>query len=225
MSEIARVRASPLAALEAIAVMASNARDCQARVARFLPVRDAHPLLSGQDYAHKTASLQVGSLGVAVGLGSSFRFAVDNHELVTFLLSSGGRTRVHLGGATYGNSPERPGLFLPGEGYHCEISEANGFVVTVRPERLASAALAMAQEIGADSVDLTVLQKPLEVGQESGRSAHLLALLRNTLLLLDGLHASSALELQAKALDDLICRQIAGLLIPQLLRSKRAADA
>ena len=217
MSEIARVRASPLAALEAIAVMASNARDCQARVARFLPVRDAHPLLSGQDYAHKTASLQVGSLGVAVGLGSSFRFAVDNHELVTFLLSSGGRTRVHLGGATYGNSPERPGLFLPGEAYHCEISEANGCVVTVRPERLASAALAMAQEIGADSVDLTVLQKPLEVDLQTGRSAHLLALLSNTLLMLDGLHAASVLELQSKALGDLICRQIAGLLIPRLV--------
>jgi hypothetical protein len=150
---------------------------------------------------------------------------VDNHELVTFLLSSGGRTRVRLGGAIYGNSPEQPGLFLPGEAYHCEISEANGFVVTVRPERLASAALAMAQEMGVDSVDLTVLHKPRELGLQSGRSAHLLALLRKTLLMLDGLHASSALQLQSSALDDLICRQIAGLLIPQLLRSKRAADA
>ena len=212
-----RVRASRLAALEAIAVMASNARDCDSRVARVLPVRDAYPLLSGQDYAHKTASLQVGSLGVAVGLGSSFCFEVDNHEVVTFLLSSGGRTRVRLGGAIYGSSPEQPGLFLPGEAYHCEISEANGFVVTVRPERLASAALAMAQEIGADSVDLTVLQSPREVDLQSGRSAHLLALLSSTLLMLDGLHASSALQLQTQALDDLMCRQIAGMLIPRLV--------
>jgi|LauGreDrversion4_2_1035121.scaffolds.fasta_scaffold359945_2 hypothetical protein len=197
--------------------MASNARDCESRVARFLPVRNAHPLLSGQDYAHKTASLQLGSLGVAVGLGSSFCFEVDNHEVVTFLLSSGGRTRVRLGGVTYGNNPGQPGLFLPGEAYHCEIREANGFVVTVRPERLASAALAMAQEMGADSVDLTVIQKPREVNLQSGRSAHLLALLSNTLLMLDGLHASSALQLQSEALEDLICRQIAGLLIPRLV--------
>jgi hypothetical protein len=225
MSEIQRVRASPLAALDSLSVIASSARDCKSRVARFLPVRDAYPLLSGQDYAHKTASLQLGSLGVAVGLGSSFCFEVENHEVVTFLLSSGGRTRVRLGGATYGNSPDQPGLFLPGEAYHCEISEANGFVVTVRPERLASSALAMAQEMGADTMDLSVLQKPREVDGQSGRSAHLLALLSNTLLMLDGLHASSALKLQSEALEDLICRQIAGLLFPQLLRSKRAADA
>ena len=217
MSEVLRVLASPLAALEAISVMASNARDCESRVGRFLPVRDAHPLLCGQDYAHKTASLQLGSLGVVVGLGSSFRFEVDNHEVVSFLLSTGGRTRVRLGGAAYGNSPDQPGLFLSGEAYECEISEANGFVVTVRPERLASAALAMAQEIEADAVDLTVLQKPCEVGPHSGPSAHLLALLSNTLLMLDGLHASSALQLQSNALEDLICRQIAGLLIPRLV--------
>jgi hypothetical protein len=225
MSELLRVRASPLAALDALAVIASNARDCQSRVARFLPVRDAHPLLSGQDYAHKTASVQLGSVGVAVGLGSPFCFEVDNHEVVTFLLSSGGRTRVRLGGATYGNSPAQPGLFLPGEAYHCEISEANGFVVTVRPERLAGAALVMAQEMGADSVDLSMFQKPHEVDVQSGRSAHLLALLSNTLLMLDGLHASSALQLRNNALEDLICRQIAGLLIPRLLRSTRAVDA
>lgn len=220
MSEVLMVQASPLAALNSLAVLASTARQCESRVAPFLPIKDAYPLLDGHNYAHKTASLQLGSVGVSVGLGSPFCFEVDNHEVVTLLLSSGGRACVQLDGATYRNSLQQPGLFLPGEAYRCELSDANGFVITTRPERLASTALTMAEEMDANAVDLAALQQPLELGSLSGHSAHLLDLLRKTLSMLDALHTASRLPSQSKAIEDLICRQIAGLLIPSLVGRK-----
>ena len=221
MSEVLRVQSTPLAALNSLAVLTSSARDCGSRVAPCLPVKEAYPLADGQDYAHKTASLRLGGVGVSVGLGSSFFFEVDNHEVVTLLLSSGGRARVELDGAVYGNSPQQPGLFLPGEAYRCELADANGLVVTARPERLAAMALVMAEEVDAPTLDLAVLQQPLELGPLCGRSAHLLDLLRRTLSLLDGLQATARWPSQSQGLEDLLCRVIAGLLFPSLVRPGR----
>lgn len=221
MSEVLRVQSTPLAALNSLAVLTTRARDCASRVAPCLPVREAYPLVDGQDYAHKTASLRLGGVGVSVGLGSSFCFEVDNHEVVTLLVSSGGRARVELDGAVYGNSPQQPGLFLPGEAYRCELADANGCVVTARPERIATMALTMAEEMDAPTLDLAVLQRPLELGPPRGSSAHLLDLLCRTLSLLEGLQASSRWPSQSQGLEDLLCRVIAGLLFPSLVGPKR----
>ena len=80
MSEVLRVQSTPLAALNSLAVLTSSARDCGSRVAPCLPVKEAYPLADGQDYAHKTASLRLGGVGVSVGLGSSFFFTVVGCE-------------------------------------------------------------------------------------------------------------------------------------------------
>ena len=223
MSELLRVGASPLAGLQSRAVVATGLEACWRRVSAVLPAVDAHPLEPASDYAHKVASLELPGLRVAVGLGSSFRFAVGDHELSTFLLSCGGRASVHQGGACLHNSPEMPGLFLPGEAYRCEIRDAHGYVISTTPERLALSALALAEAAGLDGLDLSSLQRPMVVGPTHPSQAHVLSLLRSTLQLLD--HQSSdgplpaeALELQQSSLVDVICRLLCVLLIPALIR-------
>ncbi len=223
MSELLRVGAAPLAGLQARAVVVSGDEACWSRVSAALPAVDAHPLDPASDYAHKVASLELPGLRVAVGLGSSFRFAVGDHALNTFLLSCGGRASVRQGGACLHNSPEMPGLFLPGEAYRCEIRDAHGYVIATTPERLALSALAMAEASGLDGLDLSLLQRPMVVGPTHPSQAHVLSLLRSTLQLLDhqpsdGSLTAEALELQQSSLVDVICRLLCALMIPALIR-------
>ncbi|NDC35143.1 MAG: hypothetical protein EBZ51_07105 [Synechococcaceae bacterium WB9_2_112] len=225
MSERMRVEATRLAGLESRAVVASGVESCWARVSSCLPALDAHPLDPQGDYAHKIASMEVHGLRIGIGLGSPFRFAIDDHSLTTFLLSCGGRASVRQGGNWWHNGPEVPGLFLPGEACVCEIRNAHGYVIAVPPERLAASALVMAESRGLDSIDLSLLQRPMAVGPLQASTAHVLSLLRSTLHLLDLESASAAFpretdDRQHQApIADLICRQLCALLIPSLVES------
>lgn len=222
MSELLRVGASRLDALESQAVLASGPDSCWRRVSCSLPALDAHPLACDHDYAHKTAAIRLPGLTVAIGLGSAFAFRVDDHPCSSLLLSCGGRAQVRQGGVCLGNSPEVPGLYLPGEAFHCEIRNAHGYLISVRPERLAASVLALAEDRGLEGVDLGALQRPRPVDLGEARSARVLSLLRTTLQLLErGPALPGGIDKDAPLhhawLEDLICRQISGLLIPQLL--------
>ena len=98
MSELLRVGASPLASFEARAELASCADACWKRVSHCLPALDAHPLSLTDDYAHKTAAVELPGLTIAIGLGSPFSFRVNDHAHSSFLLSCGGRSLVRQGG-------------------------------------------------------------------------------------------------------------------------------
>ena len=222
MSERLRVGAAQLAVFDSRAQFAAGADACWNRVASCLPAVDAHPLDSGDDYAHKTASLELPGLRIGIGLGSAFAFQVDDHPGSSFLLSCGGRAFVRQGDVCLSNSPEIPGLYLPGEAFSCEIRDAHGYLISVRPERLAASALALAEARGMDGVDLSLLQRPLALGPTQAHAAHLLSLLQTTLQLLD--HGAGATAqtggagpLHRASIADLICRQLVGLLIPDLL--------
>jgi hypothetical protein len=225
MSEMLRVGAARLAGLHNRAVMASGPEACWSRVSAALPALDAQPLDPAGEYAHKVASLELPGLRVAVGLGTSFRFEVDDHGLNTFLLSCGGRASVRQGGVLLQNSPDMPGLFLPGEAYHCQIRNAHGYVISTTPERLAASALAMAEASGLDGVDLSLLQRPMVVGPTHPSTAHVLSLLRSTLQLLDQqptveTHSAETQGLQLTSLVDVICRQLCALMIPALINPR-----
>ena len=231
MSELLRVEAAPLAGLRTRAVVASGAEACWNRISATLPATDVQPLDPSGDYAHKVASLELPDLRVAVGLGSSFRFDVSDHGLITFLLSCGGRALVRQGGVWLRVSPEMPGLFLPGEAYHAEIRNAHGFVMSTTPERLAVSALVMAEASGLDGVDLSLLQRPMVVGPTHPKTAHVLSLLRTTLQLLDQQPTAGPLTAQAQTLPqssmaeqislaDVICRLLCALLIPALINPR-----
>lgn len=223
MSELQRVAAARLAGLEARSVVASGVEACWARVSSYLPALDAQPLDPHGDYAHKIASLELQGLRIGIGLGSPFRFAVDDHPLTTFLLSCGGQASVRQGGHWLHNSPEAPGLFLSGEACLCEIRNAHGYAIAASPERLAASALAMAESRGMDTVDLSLLQRPMAVAPVQASTAHVLSLLRTTLQLLDLEPAPGPLQgamenrQQQLPIAELICRQLCALLIPSLV--------
>ena len=225
MSELLRVQAAPLEGLCTRAVVASGVEACWNRISAALPAIDVQPLDPAGDYAHKVASLELPGLRIAVGLGSSFRFDVNDHGLTTFLLSCGGRASVRQGGVWLCNSPEMPGLFLPGEAYHAEIRNAHGYVMSTTPGRLAVSALAMAEAAGLDGVDLSLLQRPMVLGPTHSRTAHVLSLLRTTLQLLDqqptaGPLTDQAQTLQQTSMADVICRLLCALMIPALVNPR-----
>ena len=222
MSEWLRVGASRLACFEARSEMASGVEACWRRVSRCLPAMDAYPLSPAGDYAHKTAAIALPGLNVAIGLGSDFQFRVDDHPTSSFLLSCGGRSLVLQGGVALRNSPDLPGLYLPGEAFCCEIRDAHGFLISVRPERLAASALTLAEVRGLDSVDLSALQRPAELGFAHDDSAHVFVMLQATLRLLEqgsarGVVGLPEAPLHQASIAELICRQLSALLIPELL--------
>ena len=222
MSELLRVAVSRLASFEAWAELASGADACWRRVSRCLPALDAHPLSLTDDYAHKTAAVELPGLTIAIGMGSPFSFRVNDHAHSSFLISCGGRSLVRQGGVLLGNSPDVPGLYLPGEAFCCEIRNAHGYLISVRPERLAASALTLAEARGLDSVDLAALQRPVALDLSQAHSAHVLAMLQTTLQLLEQGPAPAASAppvspLHRASIGDLICRQLCVLLIPELL--------
>ena len=63
MSELMRLRSTPLALCNGRALMSSSPADCAQRIHPSLPIQDVGLLADPADYAHKSASLDLGSLG------------------------------------------------------------------------------------------------------------------------------------------------------------------
>ena len=236
LAEVIRLLSTPLAILNRRALLSESPGDCAQRIHPSLPIQDVTLLADPTDYAHKSASLNLGSLGISIGMGSPFRFQVDDHPVVSLLLSCGGQGQLAIGGQRFAIDPERPALYLPGEAFTYQISQPHGLVITTQVERLATQALLLAEQAGVDDLDLTLLQRPLAIGPTRVALRHLLGLIPKTLALLDlsvgaqglapgqspGPGGDGGLESgQEEAIANLICRQIAALLYPQLLEGAR----
>ena len=185
LAEFERVRATPLAIGNRRALISDNPSDCALRIHPSLPIRDVTLLADPADYAHKSVRFDLGCLGIAIGLGSPFRYQVDDHQTVCFHLSFGGLGRIEIGGQHFDANLDQPGLYLPGEAYRCEIKSPHGLVVTTQVESIASQALMLAEEAGLDHLDLSVLQRPVAIGATQDVHRQLLGMMRKTLSLLD----------------------------------------
>ncbi len=225
MSELMRLRSTPLAICNARALISSSPADCARRIHPSLPIQDVGLLADPADYAHKSASLDLGSLGISIGMGSPFRFQVDDHPLVTLLLSCGGQGLLEIGGQSFAIDPGQPALYLPGEAFCYQITHPHGLVITTRVENLAAQALLLAEQAGLAGPDLSLLQRPLAIGPTRLALNQLLMLMRKTLSLLD-LASGQGLALgrpgglgpgQDGAIASLICRQIAAMVYPHLV--------
>jgi len=236
LAELIRLLSTPLAILNRRALLSESPGDCVQRIHPSLPIQDVTLLADPTDYAHKSASLNLGSLGISIGMGSPFRFQVDDHAVVSLLLSCGGQGQLEIGGQRFAIDPGRPALYLPGEAFSYQISQPHGLVITTQVEHLAAQALLLAEQAGVDGLDLSVLQRPLAIGPTRPALRQLLSLIPKTLSLLDladpaqrlalgptaGLGANGGLGPgQEKAIAHLICRQIAALLYPQLVAGSR----
>jgi hypothetical protein len=103
-----------------------------------------------------------------------------------------------------------------------QINQPHGLVITTQVERLAAQALLLAEQAGVDGLDLSVLQQPLAIGPTRVALRQLLGLIPKTLSLVDLSDGAQGLAPgQEEAIACLICRQIAGLLYPQLLEGAR----
>ncbi len=236
LAELIRLLSTPLAILNRRALLSQSPGDCAQRIHPSLPIQDVTLLADPTDYAHKSASLNLGPLGISIGMGSPFRFQVDDHPVVSLLLSCGGQGQLAMGGQRFAIDPERPALYLPGEAFSYQINQPHGLVITTQVERLAAQALLLAEQAGVDDLDLTLLQRPLAIGPTRLALRQLLGLIPKTLALLDLSDASQRLapgppprtgsagglgQGQEEAIVSLICRQIAALLYPQLLEGAR----
>lgn len=236
LAEWIRLLSTPLAILNRRALLSQSPGDCAQRIHPSLPVQDVTLLADPSDYAHKSASLNLGCLGISIGMGSPFRFQVEDHPVVSLLLSFGGQGQLTMGGQSFAIDSERPALYLPGEAFAYQINKPHGLVITTQVERLAAQALLLAEQAGVDGLDLSLLQRPLAIGPTRVALRHLLGLIPKTLSLLDlsvgaqglapgqtpGLGGDGGLESgQDEAIASLICRQIAGLVYPQLLEGAR----
>ncbi len=230
MAELNRLLSTPLAICNGRALISASPADCSQRIHPSLPIQDVTLLADPADYAHKSASLTLGSLGISIGMGSPFRFQVDDHAVVTLLLSCGGTGDLQIGGQSFSIDPGRPALYLPGEAYRYQIHEPHGLVITTKVERLAAQALLLAEQAGLDGLDLSLLQRPLAIGPTRMALNKVLKLMRKTLSLLDLAESTSGLPPvqgagrpgalghgQDEAIASLICRQIAAMVYPQLL--------
>jgi len=232
MAELNRLLATPLAICDGWALISDSPADCPQRIHPSLPIQDVTLLADPADYAHKSASLDLDSLGISIGMGSPFRFQVDDHAVVTLLLSCGGTGQLEIGGHCFDINPSRPALYLPGEAYRYQITQPHGLVITTNVERLAAEALKLAEQAGLDGLDLSLLQRPLAIGPTRMALIQLLKLLRKTLALLDlaastrglppgqglGVGSPGGLGLgQHKMIASLICRQMAAMVYPQLV--------
>ncbi len=236
LAELIRLLSTPLAILNRRALLSESPGDCALRIHPSLPIQDVTLLADPTDYAHKSASLNLGSLGISIGMGSPFRFQVDDHAVVSLLLSCGGQGQLAMGGQRFAIDPERPALYLPGEAFTYQIHQPHGLVITTQVEHLAAQALLLAEQAGVDGLDLSVLQRPLAIGPTRVALRQLLGLIPKTLALLDLSDATKHLapgpppragsagglgQGQEEAIASLICRQIAGLVYPQLLEGAR----
>ena len=177
---------TPLAIGNRRASIRDRSSDCAMRIHPSLPIQAVSPLGDPGDYAHKSTTFDLGSLGIAIGLGSPFRYQVDDHSTVCFHLSLGGLGRIEMAGQYFDINLDQPGLYMPGEAYRCEIDNPHGLVITTEVELIATQALVLAEEACLDHLDLSLLQRPLAIAADQNIHSQLLGLMRKTLCLLDG---------------------------------------
>lgn len=189
---------------------------CQQRIAKTIQAISIEPIIDNGDYVHKSASCDIGSIALSVGMGSAFRFSVDDHDTATLMLSTGGSAQVRIGRCTYISAPQSPAVYLAGERYSCQIRQANGIELRLDRQKLAQCALVMAEQSGRNSLDCCRLFQPWQVQSDNRLSMGLVTMLSKTLTYLD-LTTSELSSHTLARIETLIYQQIAAMLYPELL--------
>jgi hypothetical protein len=189
---------------------------CHQRIAKTIQAISIEPIGGSSNYVHKSASCDIGSIALSVGMGSAFRFSVDDHDTATLMLSTGGSAQVRIGKSSYISAPQSPAVYLAGERYSCQIRQANGIELRLDRQKLAQRALVLAEQAGRDSLDCCRIFQPWQVQPDNQLSMGLVAMLSKTLTYLD----LTTLELSSHTMariETLIYQQIASMLYPELL--------
>lgn len=214
----------PIIPTEALAILNSRARYCfdadccHQRIAKTIQVISIAPIGGIDGYVHKSASCDLGSIGLSVGMGSPFEYAVDDHDTATLMLSTGGTAQIQLDNRTLICTPERPALYLSGERYRCQIQQAHGIELRLDRHKLAQSAMVMAEQAGSHGLDATRLLRPWPIPSDSRVSMGLLSMLLKTLTFLDltSFEGSSATTAR---IETLLYQHVASMLYPELVLS------
>ena len=216
MAPISLAQTSALPLLNARATLNFDPDCCHERISRTIPVSSINPTGFLTNYIHKSAHIDLGSIRLTVGQGSPFEFWVEDHSSPSLLLSTGGNAQVQIGLHTYSCTPSAPALYLAGERYSCQITDANGIELRLDRQKLAKQAMVMAERIGLDGLDCSRLFCPWEMKSDSPSSVRLLSMLTRSLHYLD----VSDMDLSSYALariETLIYQLLAAMVYPELL--------
>lgn len=197
-------------------------RDPQAlaqRLAQHYPLLDFGPRPGHESgFVHRTSTCQSGDLTLSCGYTTPIRGTIGAQEgigAVNLILT--GQVCYEAEGKEHLVSQECPLFFSPGQEYRYTISDHfNGVVFHIDLQRLRRTAAAMAglgiseRRFGGD-LDIVRALQP-----RSRRNEQLLQVLEKTFRLLDHPDLESSGDLQHLGIDDLIYRNLALLLFPNL---------
>jgi hypothetical protein len=216
MTPTYRHQALFLPLLNALATLDFDPNNCHERIAKTIPISSINPTGDVTNYVHKSAHINIGSIQLSVGLGSPFEFWVDDHDSPSLLLSTGGNAQIQVGHHTYRCNPSAPAIFLAGESYSCQITDANGIELRLDRQKLAQQAMVMAERLGLDGLDCSRLFRPLEMKSDTPSSAGLHSMLTRSLHYLDVSGADVSNYALAR-IEALIYQLLAAFVYPELL--------
>ena len=213
MSLKQRLQATPLVLGESSSRLGCGAEGCAEAMALALPLLSFAVAGPERDFWHKSSSVQLGEIAIATGMAGPFSFTVAEQTRATLMVSWGGGATVEIGGRSHHNDGAQPLLYLPGEAYRCRFDDPHGLALSLPINRLAAAALQLAESRGCAGLPLAVLQQP-RLFETTGHCGHLAQLLRRTLGLVDQALATGQLPQAAPALEGALIRQLSLLLLP-----------
>lgn len=191
------------------------------RLAQHYSLKDFGPLPGTEkQFLHRTSTCQAGELLLSGGYSSPLLGTVGDREGV------GSINLLLRGGVCYGSggkeilvNQQRPLFFSPGHEYTYKIDDHfNGVVFHIDLQRLRRTAATIAGMGISERRFSTALEDVRTVSTHDSRSAQLLKVLSHTFSLLDHPELEMLGDLQHLQLDDLIYRNLALLLCPQLER-------
>jgi AraC-like DNA-binding protein len=194
------------------------------RIAQHCSLRDFGPLPGTEkSFLHRTSSCQAGELLLSGGYASPLMGRIGDWDGVgqINLILDGAILYGHEGRETLVDQ-RRPLFFSPGQEYTYKIDNYfNGVIFHINLQRLLKTASAIAGIGISERRFSTSLDHARAVSTSSSRTAQLLGVLTNTFKLLDNPELEMLGYLQHLQIDDLIYRNLALILCPQLEKLAR----
>jgi AraC-like DNA-binding protein len=189
------------------------------RLAQHYSLKDFGPLPGTEkNFLHRTSTCQAGELLLSGGYASPLLGTIGDREGI------GSINLIFTGEVCYGNdgrevvvNQQRPFFFSPGHEYTYKIDDHfNGVVFHIDLQRLQRTAASIAGLGISERRFSSALDHVRTVSTSASRNAQLLKVLSHTFSLLDNPELEMLGHLQHLQLDDLIYRNLALILCPQL---------